>query len=222
MAARGRSWGGSGGGSGGTIFTKNAATGLFEATLNGEKFVALPADEQGNAKGQISSRTGTLSGLMSIAGNAGEIAKPTDMQGIVTYTGVQGGARYVGSDVFLIDLASPDWVVDDSGPPEYLGCTFNAPAGVTNVALTGYPTAQQRNNLTSFQVVFTGAVYGQPITVVRLFDNSVGAAGGTDTWFTGKEPSLFVGDSGIDPPTLLSKNMWIHAYGMPFMPNAVG
>lgn len=104
MAARGRSWGGGGAAASGTTFTKNATTGFFEAAVGTETALALPADENGNAKANFGLRRDTLANLLTLAGLPGEISRPTDYQGIVCHTGQVGGAYYIGNDVYKINI----------------------------------------------------------------------------------------------------------------------
>lgn len=104
-----------GSGGGGTTFTKNATTGFFEAVVGTETALALPADENGNAKANFGLRRDTLASLLSLAGLPGEISRPTDYQGIVCHTGQVGGAYYIGNDVYKINITNdPELIATQS------------------------------------------------------------------------------------------------------------
>lgn len=94
------------GGGGGTTFTYDAALQAAKATVDGQEVLA-PLRSGGGFRGIVVPRSGTLDALMSIGGNAGETARPTDYRGFVCFTGVVGEAYYVGSDPYRVDVANP-------------------------------------------------------------------------------------------------------------------
>ena len=111
----------------GTTFTKNAATGFFEATIGAEKALALPADGNGNAKANLGMRRDTLANLLTLAGLPGEISLPTDYRGIVCHTGEVGGAYYVGNDAYMVDVTNNPQIAAEG--------LFTIPRGFRTVVL---------------------------------------------------------------------------------------
>lgn len=180
-----------GGSDGATTFTKNAATGFFEANIDGELAVALPTDESGNAKAQLVPRTGLLRDLITLAGLPGEIAKPTDMQGVVTFDGTVGGARYVGNDTMIVPLDSPMFI---AGPP---GVTLNVPAGVGRLTLVPASNGQVPQGLRdSATIVFNFSTAATLHTDFVFTHKGCLTALGPGQWDPASRPALVFGSNG--------------------------
>lgn len=126
-------------GGGASGFTKNATTGLAETEVEGETFVSLPTDVNGNAKAIVIGRSGTLAGLVALTANEGEVAVATDEPALVRF-GITQDRNAVFANEAVIDVgvftyttesAGYGWFLGDGGVP-----TFNLPSGIRRVVLT--------------------------------------------------------------------------------------
>lgn len=157
-----------------TTLTKNATTGFFEAVVGTETALALPADENGNAKANFGLRRDTLASLLSLAGLPGEISRPTDYQGIVCHTGQVGGAYYIGNDVYKINITNdPDLIATQS---------VTIPRGFRTIVVGGKNEVPHANVATAggFAISLPGqsggtrpdAVDTQVLTLILLYNSS--------------------------------------------------
>lgn len=123
----------------GSAFTKNAATGLAETTVDGETFVALPTDFSGNAKAIVIGRTGTLASLLALTANEGEVAVATDQPAIVRMGADASGNVAIMHEV-VCDIGSITYGSESDYYGWYLSTesvpTFRVPTGVRRIVVT--------------------------------------------------------------------------------------
>lgn len=120
-------------------FTLNATTGLAETEVEGETFVSLPTDLNGNAKAIVIGRSATLAGLVALTANEGEVAVATDEPALVRFGATQPGNAVFTNEV-VINVGVFTYVAESAGYGWFSGVssipTFNLPPGVRRVVLT--------------------------------------------------------------------------------------
>lgn len=87
--------------------TSTAKVGLTDVIdVNGVHYALIPVDVNGNAVANIIPRTGFLENLLSLGGNAGELASATDDAAIVQFNGTPGGAKafYPSLPIYIVPV----------------------------------------------------------------------------------------------------------------------
>ena len=74
--------------------------------VNGVHYALIPVDVNGNAVANVIPRTGFLENLLSLGGNAGELASATDDAAIVQFNGTPGGAKafYPSLPIYIVPV----------------------------------------------------------------------------------------------------------------------
>lgn len=159
------------GGGGGTTFAYDVTLQAATATVDGQEVLA-PKRSGSGIQAQVVARTGTLADLMSIGGNAGETARPTDYSGFVCYTGNVGEAYYVGQDPYVIDVTNPATLPNVIIPRGFTSVVIGPQGGVPNAAI------RNGGGITLEQQLGTSGIpgYGRNF-VIKVIADFTGASG---------------------------------------------